>query len=101
MSTAAGCGTASTTAGSDMHAIRLTNHWTITEIEPGRVRYTRRFGSPRLQDANETIWLVGISPGNGTMTVNGELAATLNAGEQFEVNVTAILKPRNEAWIEV
>ena len=84
-----------------MHVIRLATFWSITKSASGRLQYVRSFGAPRLQSPQETVWLVGISPGNGTLTINGELAATLIAGKKYEANITAMLKPRNEARIEV
>ena len=83
------------------HTIRLTGHWTARELAPGRVRHSRRFGSPRTLDAGETVWLVGTAPAAGSLYVNGELAAAIVAGARFEVEIQPLLKTRNEVWIEL
>ena len=81
-----------------MHAISLKDHWTAAELEPGRVRYSRRFGAPRNADA-ETVWLVGTATAAGRMYVNGELISDSAAG-RVGVAITGLLKPRHEVVIE-
>lgn len=77
------------------HIIRLRDFWS-REVRPdGRVRLVRNFGRPRTLAANETAWLVGRAPGNGTASLNGTPLGPLHAGEPFAFDLTARLAPRN------
>jgi hypothetical protein len=40
------------------HRIHLRGHWEVSEPMPGRVRFIRRFGRPRMSDAGSSIQLV-------------------------------------------
>ena len=40
------------------HRIHLRGHWEVSEPSPGRVRFVRRFGRPRLPDSNLIVQLV-------------------------------------------
>jgi hypothetical protein len=85
-----------------MHRIRLHGFWTVTALDGGRVRHSRRFGRPRALDPGETAWLVCERvPGPGTVHLNGEPVGEFVAGEPFAFDVTARLQPRNEVCVEI
>lgn len=86
---------------SDHHVIRLRGHWKRDVLPNGRVRYSRPFGSPRTLDANESAWLIGTSPGNGSLFLNDQSAGTVADGVPFAFEVTASLLPRNRIALEV
>ena len=81
------------------HRIHLRGHWEVSEPSPGRVRFVRRFGRPRLPE-----------PGLIVRLVVGELAipATVQINSLFPVEVQSLpvqyvlgdLAPRNVLTIE-
>lgn len=60
------------------------------------MRHARRFGAPPV--TAETVWLAGHAAGPGTVTLNGLVAGKFDG--RFEIEVTALLKTRNEVWID-
>lgn len=56
-----------------MHRIHLRGHWEVSEPSPGRVRFVRRFGRPRLPEPGMTVQLV-VSElvGPATIQINDE-----------------------------
>jgi hypothetical protein len=81
------------------HAIPLRDFWSTAEVEPGRWRHERKFGAPRRQHDEETIWLVGDVAAAGSLLVNGQIAGMVTAGH-FEFEVTAMLMPRNTVMLD-
>lgn len=82
------------------HRIRLGPPWNVT-ADAGRTRHARKFGKPRLQHADERIWLVcDTVPTNGEVFLNGESLGVVEAGP-FAFDITSRLQPRNEAVIIV
>lgn len=83
------------------HRIRLHGFWTATEPSPGRVRHARRFGRPRTLDPDERAWLVcGGGGGPAAVSLNGELLGPTAGDGSFAFDVTPLLRPRNELWID-
>jgi hypothetical protein len=64
------------------------------------VRVSRRFGYPGRIDAHERVWLTcaGLSD-RAEVWLNGQALGTCTGA--FELEVTALLKPRNELVLEV
>ena len=83
-----------------MHTIRLRGAWTTATLPGGGTRHARNFGKPRTLDADECVWLVGDVAEAGTLSVNGEVAASVPAG-RFAVDVTHKLAERNAVWIDL
>jgi hypothetical protein len=82
------------------HRIRLGPPWEVV-ADGDRTRHTRKFGKPRLQAANEQIWLVcDAVPAFAEVSLNGELLGVVEPGP-FALEVTALLQPRNEIVILV
>lgn len=82
-----------------VHRIRLRGGWAVTELpDDGVKRFARRFGSPRELDPTETVWLTADLPDPATVTVNG--IAFVPATGRFEAEITKLLQPRNEIWID-
>lgn len=83
-----------------VHRIRLRGGWTVTALPvESEKRYARRFGSPRTRDPGETVWLtVTDLPDPATVTVNGTVFPRTTG--RFEVEITNLLQPRNEVWID-
>lgn len=79
-----------------IHTIRLTGHWTTSEVAPGVFGHTRRFGAPRV--TTESVWLAGTVSLPGTLTLNGQVLGAI--AEVFRVEITTLLSPRNEVTIE-
>ncbi|WP_145240346.1 hypothetical protein [Urbifossiella limnaea] len=76
------------------HVIRLRGAWTVTADGP-RFRHARPFGWPAALDPRERVWLVVV--GGGDVALNGvQLVPRSATGEQFEADITALLRPRNE-----
>ena len=72
----------------DVHSINLSTLWT-TEVDT----HTRNFGAPRLS-ADESAWLVGTCwAREAKVELGGEPIAT---GITWDVNITNVLKPRNQ-----
>jgi hypothetical protein len=69
----------------------------------GRVRFTRRFGYPGQIDADERVWLT--CPGladRADVFLNETLLIHDQDGRQsFELDITSLLRPRNELRLEV
>jgi len=83
----------------DPHRIRLRGGWTATALPDGGTRHARRFGSPRALDPAETVHLTCESlPAPATVAVNGTVLGT--ATGSFAFDITAVLQPRNEVWID-
>jgi hypothetical protein len=84
------------------HRIRLRGSWEVAALGDGRMRHARRFGRPRTQDANETVWLVCESvPGGAVVSLNGTVIGHAEAGQAFAFDVTGQLDVRNEVAIDV
>ena len=81
-----------------MHSINLTHHWTREERH-GVVQFRRSFGSPRLTDPGEAVWLCGTATGSGVLWVNGNELLSFAAGMRFEAEIGELLTPRNEALL--
>lgn len=79
------------------HSISLAAQWSRRTRDDGAAILERRFGAPRQADADQTVWLVGTAPGDGTLAVNDVELCTLAAGHAFEAEITALLQPRNTA----
>jgi len=61
------------------------------------MRHVRRFGRPRMLDADEQVWLVcGALPAGSNISVNG-----ITVGLSAAVEITSLLKPRNELAINL
>lgn len=84
---------------SQVHRIRLRGGWVASTLPDGGTRHTRRFGSPRALDPTETVVLTadGLT-GAAFVTVNGTALGVAEGGFAFEI--TALLLPRNEVWID-
>ncbi len=84
-----------------MHTIRLGPPWQLNAVDGG-TRHARKFGAPRTLDADERVWLVCAHvPGATTVTVNGETVASLDAPGPVAVDVTCLMRPRNEVTFAV
>ena len=71
----------------EVHSINLSRLWT-TEGD----KHSRNFGAPRLS-ADVSAWLVGTGWfATARVELGGESIAT---GSTWDVNITALLKPRN------
>ena len=82
------------------HRIRLGPPWDVT-ADAGRTRHARKFGQPRLQHADERIWLLcDAIPTAAEVFLNGELVGAVEAGP-FAFDVSSRLQPRNEVVILV
>jgi hypothetical protein len=82
------------------HVIRLRGFWTREDLPDGRVRHARPFGRPRTLDPGETVWFVApAAPGDGTVTLNGDLLGAIRAGEPFAFELPPLL-PRNRVHID-
>jgi hypothetical protein len=79
-----------------IHSIRLTGHWTMTEVAPGLFRHARSFGAPRT--VGESVWLAGTLSEPGTLSLNGDEAVGVDGA--FRVEITARLRPRNSVAID-
>lgn len=86
-----------------MHTIRLGPPWQFTASDDaGGGRHARKFGSPRTLDADERVWLVCAHvPGAATVTLNGEAVAVLAFEGPVAVDITHLLRPRNEVTFAV
>ena len=79
-----------------LHTIRLGPPWEVT-VTPGGTRHARRFGSPRTLDPAERLWLVCAHvPGPAEVQVNGTLVAEVVAPGPVAVDLTSLLRARNE-----
>lgn len=81
------------------HRIHLRGHWEVSEPMPGRVRFIRRFGRPRMPDGGCSIQLVIsglLLP--GTVRVNSAPPISID-GDPFSFD-PGILLPRNELTVE-
>jgi hypothetical protein len=82
------------------HRIRLGPPWEVTSAGD-HTRHARKFGRPRILDANERVWVVcDLVPGPATLTVNGQQVAATDAGQPVAADITQLLNPRNELVIE-
>jgi hypothetical protein len=71
----------------DVHSINLSTLWT----SEGNT-HTRNFGAPRLS-ADESAWLLGTGwDRDARVELGGEPIAS---GSDWQVNITAMMKPRN------
>jgi hypothetical protein len=95
------------------HRIRLRGPWERQPAVDGGQRYRRRFGYPGRIDAHERVWLTfaGIG-GRAVVWLNDCLLgchpplyppprAGGDKGGDFEFEVTALLRPRNELVVDV
>ena len=99
---AAPSGSSSILPPSSFHRFRLSPPWQITPTGDGGARHARKFGRPRTLDASERLWLVCEHvPGAATVSVNGEPVAVLDTSGPVAVDVTHLLRPRNEVVIAV
>ncbi len=81
-----------------MHKIRLGPPWDVAPLAGG-TRHTRKFGWPRTLDATERVWLVCEHvPASGEVQVNATVVGKIDAPGPFAVDVTSLLRPRNEAF---
>jgi hypothetical protein len=82
------------------HRIHLRGHWEVSEPSPGRVRFVRRFGRPRMLDSGTILRLIlsGLS-----------LPAVVQVNDQSPVSLVAEplsfepgpLEPRNVIVVDV
>lgn len=81
------------------HRIHLRGHWEVSEPSPGRVRFVRRFGRPRLPEAGMTVRLVVSElAGSATIQINADLTVTITS-DPFR-HVLNDLAPRNALTVE-
>jgi hypothetical protein len=68
----------------------------------GRAVHTRAFGNPRLQHADERVWLV-VEPltGSGEARLNGRVLGAVRSDAAFERDVTEMMDARNRLEIEI
>lgn len=83
---------------SQVHRIRLRGGWVASALPDGRTRHARRFGSPRVLDPTETVFLTCDGVVATTVTLNGTALGVAEGG--FAFDITAVLLPRNEVWID-
>ena len=84
-----------------MHTIRLAAPWQTTATDAG-TRHARKFGWPRILDANERLWLVcDHIPAVAEVQVNGAAAGVAAAAGPFAADITSLLLPRNEVVFAV
>jgi len=88
------------------HRIRLRGPWDCEPLPSGedvpqRRRFRRRFGYPGRIDNYERVWLTfaGVV-GCASVWLNGQLLGRDEHSSDFEYEVTALLKPRNEVIVE-
>jgi hypothetical protein len=88
------------------HRIRLRGPWECEPLASGedvpqRRRFRRRFGYPGRIDDYERVWLTfaGVV-GSASVWLNGQLLGRDEHSADFEYEVTALLKPRNEVVVE-
>src|SRR5262249_13939951 len=83
------------------HRIRLRDPWE-RQAQAGSVRFRRRFGYPGRIDAEERVWLTfaGIT-GFAAVELNGTELGRHEGTDPFELDVTALLRPRNEVIVDV
>jgi hypothetical protein len=69
----------------------------------GRVRFRRRFGTPRQLDPHELVWLTfaGIDDAAQVALNDRFLGRQEKAAEPFEFEVTRLLRERNELVVDV
>jgi hypothetical protein len=82
-----------------VHRIRLRGGWVTSARPDGVTRHARRFGSPRALDPTETVVLTadGLA-GAASVILNGTALGQSEGG--FAFDITALLLPRNEVWID-
>lgn len=82
------------------HRIRLRDPWQCETLEGGRVYWRRRFGYPGRIDDCERVWLTfsGVASA-AAIRLNDQPLGT--AGGDFEFEVTALLRQRNEVVVEM
>jgi hypothetical protein len=86
---------------SSFHRIRLGPPWEVTATDSG-TRHTRKFGRPRMLDANERLWLIcDHVPGAAEVRVNGTPVGALEAAGPFAADLTDFLRQRNEVAFAV
>ena len=81
------------------HRIHLRGHWEVSEPMPGRVRFVRRFGRPRMSDSVRFIRLVisgHMLP--GTVRINSSAPRFVEC-DPFSFD-PGNLQPRNELTVE-
>jgi hypothetical protein len=81
------------------HRIHLRGHWEVSEPSPGRVRFVRRFGRPRVTDPGRSIKLVVsglVLP--GTVRINSFPPQPM-VSDPFSFE-PGNLQPRNELTVE-
>jgi hypothetical protein len=82
-----------------VHRISLRAGWLTTLIGPDEVRHVRRFGSPPALDPAEAVFLTcDRLPAPALVALNGVLITA--AVGRLEVDITALLAPRNELCID-
>lgn len=92
------CDVLSLTAG-DPPPARLTMPATLDGVV-GTVRLRRRFGYPGTIDAHERVWLTFAAiRGEAAVSINGTALGPVASGA--ELDVTALLRPRNELLVEM
>jgi hypothetical protein len=69
----------------------------------GKVRFRRRFGQPRQIDGHERVWLTfaGVDGRVGALLNGRSLTIPEITSEPFEIDVTALLKERNELVVDI
>lgn len=81
------------------HRIHLRGHWEVSEPSPGRVRFARRFGRPRLPDSHLNVQLVFDSISlPATVQVNDD--TTVSFIEMTRAIPLANLRVRNVVTVE-
>ncbi len=80
----------------DTHTIRLRTAWQREDL-PEQTLYRRGFGQPSGVEPNDSLWLVcGGSMPSGEMRLNGAELLRFSGDEPAEVEVTPLIRPRNE-----
>jgi hypothetical protein len=84
--------------------VTLPGRWTAFGLADfaGRVLFRRRFGCPSNVDADERVWLTGAGVADrAAVTLNGVLLDASVGPSAFEIEVTPLLRTRNELLLEV
>jgi hypothetical protein len=85
------------------HVIRLPEPWQVTTLDDGQVQRRRRFGwTAGLGPTDHVFLVVGEVQGAGSVSVNAVHLGDLDPDSlpaKFEIS--ALLRPRNEAVIQV
>lgn len=80
------------------HRIHLRGFWDVTEPEPGRVRFARRFGKPTSSPEQKLSLVVESKQSVLRVEINGELLADDSSSGRFSI---LNLQSRNVVKIEL